>query len=406
MQDNSSYIATLIHKWLSGEASEAEEAAINEWRKRDPRNEALIIAVTDDQVLKKSLADMSAYDEDIAWVNLQERINGSGTKQTKVRHLSRTGWWVAAACLLCLVFGAYWFLSTKEHTPGNATPLAVVQPDVRPGQSGAVLILDKGLRVNLDSLGNGALAMQGGVQLTKKDNQLAYTENANTDKLIYNTILTPKGRQYHLVLSDGTKVWLNSDAYLRFPVAFGASERKVEIGGEVYFEVAHVDMPGKNTRKPFIVHINSAKIKEGMDVEVLGTHFNINAYDDEETVRTTLLEGSINLKLGGNSTPAKPGQQLIVEEAERKVTVNEGVDLEEVIAWKNGRFEFDNVSLPVIMRQISRWYDVEVVYEGKPDNEKYSGAISKSVNLSDVLRMLESRRLKFKIDGNKLVVKP
>jgi ferric-dicitrate binding protein FerR (iron transport regulator) len=211
---------------------------------------------------------------------------------------------------------------------------------------------------------------------------------------LYNTISTPKGGQYQVTLSDGSKVWLNAASSLRFPATFSGKERKVELTGEGYFEVAH------NKKMPFHVTVND------LDVEVLGTHFNINAYADESAIKTTLLEGSVKVVKGNETKIIEPGEQASVTTSEDEINVKQQVDLEQVVAWKNGIFQFERADIESVMRQISRWYDIDVDYHGRV-SEHFGGTISRDVNISDVLKMLEmTGGVNFKIDGKKVIVMP
>jgi ferric-dicitrate binding protein FerR (iron transport regulator) len=201
---------------------------------------------------------------------------------------------------------------------------------------------------------------------------------------------TPKGRQYSLLLGDGSKVWLNAASSIKFPTAFTGSTRVVEITGEAYFEVAH------DAAKPFIVSVND------MQVEVLGTHFNINSYSDEPEIKTTLLEGKVRVTRGGSIGILKPGQQASVNSAnELKI---EDADVDAVMAWKTGVFDFRSLELPEIMRQIARWYDLDVKYEGEPGHEKFSGIVSRKSNVSQVLKIMESAGVKFRINNKEITV--
>jgi ferric-dicitrate binding protein FerR (iron transport regulator) len=216
--------------------------------------------------------------------------------------------------------------------------------------------------------------------------------------LAYNTIATPRGGQYQLVLADGSKVWLNASSGLRYPTAFTGKERRVELTGEGYFEVA------KNASMPFHVQVNQ------MDVEVLGTHFNINAYDDESAVKTTLLEGSVKVvkretaNVKENPIVLQPGQQAEMK-PHSPLAINHSPNIEEVMAWKNGLFQFKAAGIETVLRQAARWYDVEFVYKGNIP-EKFSGQISRSANAEQLLKILElTGKVKFEINGKTIIVK-
>lgn len=304
-------------------------------------------------------------------------------------------WQTAAAIVLLLGVGAYFY--SRYSSPSR--PLKVVQTtrpahDAPPGQNGAVLTLDDGSQVVLDSTGNGVVATQNGAKVILNNGQLSYNQGAASNERSYNTMTTPKGRQFKLVLPDGTKVWLNAASSLRYPTAFSGNERKVEITGEAYLEVAPM------ANMPFKVTVNNQ-----LDVLVLGTSFNINAYQDEKMVRTTLLSGSIQVSAPGAKTPVmlQPGHQASLHPS-GKLTVS-SADEEQVLAWKNGNFHFDRADIQTIMRQIARWYDVEVIYEDIPE-KSFSGTIPRNVNVSKVFKILElTGNVHFSIDGNKVTVR-
>jgi len=273
----------------------------------------------------------------------------------------------------------------------------VKQNDFLPGKNTAILTLADGSTIVLDSAKNGALTSQGNTKVIKLNNgQLAYSSSGATNEVLYNTMSTPRGGQYKLVLSDGSKVWLNAASSIHYPTSFPGNERKVEITGEAYFEVAH------DAKKPFKVSVNN------MEVQVLGTHFNVNAYRDERTINTTLLEGSVKVTKGSSMSILKPGQQAIIQQAgdDKKITVENNIDVEAVIAWKNGYFSFTNADMTAVMRQISRWYDVDIVYEGKIPDRKFGGEISRNLNASQALKILQASKVHFRIEGKKIIVLP
>lgn len=265
------------------------------------------------------------------------------------------------------------------------------------GKNAAILTLADGRKIDLLKAENGRLTEESGVAIRKTAyGKLVYevkevSTRVNNEKYL-NTISTPKGGQYQVILPDETIVWLNAASSIRFPAGFtNLKQRKVQLSGEAYFEVA------KDKQHPFIVETGQ------QEVEVLGTHFNLNAYGDEQNVKTTLLEGSVRVLSGKDLVVLKPGQQSLLHNHTLDVA---NADTEEAVAWKNGYFKFNSEPLPSIMRKLSRWYDVEVVYEGKPGNDRFGGTISRYKNLADVLEMLESTKLvKFKVEGRKIIVR-
>ncbi|WP_346319512.1 FecR domain-containing protein [Chitinophaga sp. YIM B06452] len=305
--------------------------------------------------------------------------------------LFRTWHWAAAA--LVLMIGTY-FLGERylvQKTPGTAQTKDLIR-DIAPGKDGAILTLDDGSQLVLDSLQNGNVAVQNGARLTLHNGQLTYSPSAKAaGELVYNTITTPRGRQFRVTLPDGSRVWLNAASSIRYPANFPAHERKVDITGEVYFEVA------RDAAAPFLVNINNKA-----DIEVLGTSFNINAYENEEHVTTTLLTGSLRIKKDGRERILRPGQQASLL---NNIQVTENTDLGKVVAWKDGFFDFSGVDLEHAMRQIARWYEVEVVYAGKVPNVRFYGRISRDISLAGLIRGLNSTTdANMKISEGKLII--
>ena len=277
----------------------------------------------------------------------------------------------------------------QNNTP-SGNPAAIL-----PGGDKALLTLSDGTVIVLDEASNGNVASQGATTINKKNGLVIYDATAmagnKTAAITYNTITTPKGGQYQLILPDGSKVWLNAASSLHFPTAFSGADRRVTLTGEGYFEIE------KNAAKPFYVMVNN------INVEVLGTHFNIMAYDNEDAVKTTLLEGSVKVNAGAVSKTIIPGQQALLENATSGFTIL-NANIEETVAWKNGYFQFNNEDLRSIMRQFARWYDVEVSYEGKQKVRQFSGEVSRDVNLAQALKVLQLSNVKFRIDNKKIVV--
>jgi ferric-dicitrate binding protein FerR (iron transport regulator) len=304
----------------------------------------------------------------------------------------------------------FWFLKQPVETPQQAETTKPKPRDLPPGRDAAVLTLADGRTIILDSA-SGTISQQGGATVINLNGQVSYANTKGRDKstaVVYNTVSTARGNQYQLVLADGSKVWLNSASSLRFPTSFTGDIREVELDGEGYFEIA------KNAAKPF--HVKT----QTQDIEVLGTHFNVNAYNDETSVKTTLLEGSVKVvkretvPQGGskeNSEILKPGEQAVLSRAHSPLTthhspftIHHSPDIDQVMAWKNGWFEFEKTDIRAIMRQISRWYDVDIRYEIKTDNETYGGRISRNLNLSNILKMLENYGVHFKLEGKTVTV--
>jgi ferric-dicitrate binding protein FerR (iron transport regulator) len=303
-------------------------------------------------------------------------------------------YWFGAAAVLVLFLGAatVWLMKYKSSTPSS---YAIKQNDVAaPSATNATLTLADGSQIVLDSVQSGKIAAQGNTSIQKLANgAIAYDERSGGDHLQYNTVAVPRGsKMLSLTLSDGTKVWLNAASSLKFPVSFIGHERKVETTGEVYFEVA------KNKEQPFFVSSNN------ITVSVLGTSFNMNTYDDEPQSKITLLEGSVRVdKAGLPSCLLKPNDQAAVSS---KLTVTENVDAAAVVAWKNNKFYFgEATNISSVLRQIARWYNVDVVYNGQEGEGHIGGSVSKDLPLSKVVAMLEmTGNYSFKIEGKKLIV--
>ncbi len=315
-------------------------------------------------------------------------------------------WRVSAAALLLLLgaVGTYYY-----HGHPSVTTPAVAQAGagIAPGGNKATLTLADGTAIRLMEAPNGALARQGRVAINKAgEGEVVYDAShagpANAATLEYNTITIPRGGQYRLQLADGTKVWLNAASSLTYPTAFAGSERRVVLTGEAYFEVAH------NKKRPFRVQTATQQ------VEVVGTHFNVNAYADEPAVKTTLLEGAVRVARRGavDVQVLRPGQQAVLA-ANGLIAVSE-TDTEAAVAWKNGLFQFRKADLKTVMRQMARWYDVDVAYEGAVPDKQFSGELYRSANASQVLDMLRYSNVHISIEaapvgsraGKRIVIRP
>lgn len=320
-------------------------------------------------------------------------INDNGIKRINI--WQRVA--VAASIALLVSAGGWFWLS---RTPSVDIVKTDIKPskadDILPGGNKALLTLDDGSTIMLDSTSNGIVAQQGGVNILKRDNgQLAYdVVQKGSEKVVYNTLSTPRGGQYQLVLPDGSKVWLNSGSTIHYPTNFTGKERRIELSGEAYFEVV------KNAAMPFKVNVIGKT-----EVEVLGTHFNINAYADEPAINTTLLEGSVRVTglETHNTRLITPGQQAQVK-ADGQIELNKTVNIDQVMAWKNGIFNFDDADLPTVLRQLSRWYDIDIVYEGAVPQREFGGKMQRDLNLSQILRILEKNNVHYRTEKQKLII--
>lgn len=344
-----------------------------------------------------------------------EAILNSGLPAKKinkknVRHLYK--WYAAATMLLFLAIGAYVF---KKNKPANLVANNHPQK-ITFGGNKAVLTLSNGQKINLQDAANGAIAAQSNFTITKtKEGLVVYQANASGEggsaasaAPLYNTITTPDGGQYEVVLPDGSKVWLNAASSIKFPAQFAADKRLVELTGEAYFEVTKVFIPLKKANKfekmPFVV------LSGRQQIEVLGTRFNVNDYREESSVKTTLLEGSVKVNTlsddGQQTSPSsamlRPGQQANLDRGNIKVSA---ADTASATAWKNGFFQFDNEDIYVVMRKIARWYNIDVDYRGDMRGKVFSGVISKYSNVTEVLKMLQlTGSVSFAIKERKITV--
>ncbi|MDO6431072.1 DUF4974 domain-containing protein [Flavitalea sp. BT771] len=336
-----------------------------------------------------------AEHSDARWLAIRAAI-GLSAPGPRIRKFSLIFRWTAAAAIIAGI--TTWYLFMPGPTIKTLPPSAAVRHDRLPGGNVALLTLSDGSVIALDSARTGLLTQQGNTKIAKLNNgQLAYKSlNEKPTALLYNTLTTPRGGQYRLILPDGTGVWLNAASSITYPTAFNGDERVVRIAGEVYFEVQ------RDPAHPFKVTFNPGA--DSGSVEVLGTHFNINAYPDETTVKTTLLEGRVRV-VSKATTLLKPGQQASLDNTGH-AAIFQDVDLDEVIAWKNGRFHFEDADIRTVMRQIARWYDVEVVFEGTITTEKFVGDIPRNSRLTEVFKILELSNVHFKVEDKKVTVLP
>ncbi|TAN00640.1 MAG: DUF4974 domain-containing protein [Chitinophagaceae bacterium] len=342
--------------------------------------------------------------DEVNWGAMYQQIVGESAL-TEKKNINKLNLWkrVAAAVLILIIGGAgSYFFIRKNSVSKQMMQAAQITHDILPGGNKATLTLSNGKTIILNKANNGMLASAGNMKVIKVNNgMLAYQqEEAGTNqrskikdqRLEMNTLAVPRGGQYQLTLSDGTKVWLNAASSIRYPVAFTGKERVVEVTGEAYFEVA------KNAAQPFIVK------RGNMTVQVLGTHFNVNAYDDEGIVKVTLLEGLIKVQLENSSRQSAivhPGEQAQMNKA-GAIRLVKDADVNDAVSWKNGFFSFRNDNLEEVLRKLSRWYDVDVVYDlGVNNQQQFSGRIDRDLTLSQVLKGLALTQAHFKIEANR-----
>lgn len=406
-------IDELIIKYLSGTLTEEEQVLLDEWKVL-PENRRLLDQLSDEHWVKKELqkiAQVNEFNEASAYNKLSQIYAQQNVPVRMTKTRSKIGWYLAAAALLLIVGTGSWYLLSRPS--GKAAPVELANSedrfknDVQPGGNRAKLLLADGTEIILDNAGNGLLSQQGGAKVIKLDNgAIEYKQGAGTgekEAVVYNTVSTPKGGQYMISLPDGSKAWLNASSTLRFPTAFIGEKRIVELTGEGYFEVRPLPAsPGwGGVKKPFIVKAGDVQ------VEVLGTHFNVNAYTDEDAIKTTLLEGAVKVMKGNASGLLKPGEQAQALRQGILKTVKQA-DLEQTMAWHNGVFAFRNASVVAIMRQAQRWYDIEVIYAGKVNKDQpLNGDIPRNVALSQLLKILEATgSVHFRIEGKTVTVMP
>ncbi|HUP14315.1 MAG TPA: FecR domain-containing protein, partial [Niastella sp.] len=372
--------------------------------------EQLLHSIELEQALQQQLDDSFVQIEPVAAEETQgylyERIKENYIKDKPAGrvHFLQKPWLRYAAAILIIAGVATYFLKNEPKKETTVTAAGKqARTDVEPGRDGAILTLANGRQLVLDSLGNGIIATQNGAKVVLSDGALSYDQNGQTTStIIYNTMRTPRGRQFQLVLPDGTKVWLNAASSIKYPTMFSGNERRVEITGEVYFEVT------KNSSMPFKVTIPggqgaNANGKMGSEITVLGTHFNVNAYDDEAAVKTTLLEGAVSVKsMAEGRRPEslvflKPGQQAVMAGTNSPLTIHHSPDLSQVMAWKNGLFNFNGYDIKAVMREIGRWYNLDIVYEAEPEPEEVMGELQRNLTLSQVMKILQKIHVKYRI---------
>jgi transmembrane sensor len=412
-------VKQLLLKKFSGERLLADEqAALDQWTASSEDHEKLLHELMDDKQLARQLQVVQQIGEDKmrkrleALFSSEEPAFSSAARVAHRVHFLRTNWfrYAAAIVILLSISGYLWSLRSPQAMLSHTDP-APFQNDLAPGGNKATLTLGDGSVITLNDSVHGILATQAGSTITiRPDGSIAYVASAAPLKeaTAFNTMRTPRGGQYQLVLPDGTLVWLNAASSITYPTTFIGKERRVTITGEAYLEVA------QNHRQPFFVQVGHTEIA------VLGTQFNINSYEDENGIRTTLLQGSVRIGAASvqraeaddrSGVILKPGEQAVYpqtgEDGSDQIRVVHDADIEKVMAWKNGAFNFQNKGLHEVMRELARWYDLDVQYEKGVPDVKFGGEMSRNVPLSDVLKGLQNMEIHFKIGtGRKLLVRP
>jgi transmembrane sensor len=380
-EDEMRRIAYLVKGFLFHTLTEEEHNELDDWVAASDENMILFEKLTDPKTVKEAA---NWYEEELLENALENKENKKIVKQ--LRGKVRVWQWLAAACVLITVgVLAYVFSTSNNDKPNNV--IVNNSTDILPASGKATLDLGKGRIIMLDGSSTDTTIGQN-LMLNRKNGEIVYN-NGDQKEVEYHTLNIPRKGHYKLTLPDGTNAWLNSESSIRYPTAFTGKERKVVVTGEAFFEVA------KNKEKPFIVEANNVKI------EALGTQFNVNAYSNEPFISATLVEGSIVVSSGSNENILKPGQQAQITTKDFRV---ENVEAKDVIAWKNNLFKFSDAPIDLIMRQVERWYDAEVVYENKP-TDRFFADLPRDVPVSRLLHALEmTKRVHFKIEDNKVIV--
>ncbi len=389
-------ISELAKKYIDGTASSAELDTLHTWYDEQEADEEQIVVTAEPETLEALRARML--------VRLLEEmgVEQGSTAMVRTMRPVRKWYWAAAATAVGIMIGGYFFFNRPTVPAETLAKEVRFKNDIPAGGKHAVLQLADGSTILLDSALNGTVAMQGGTTIVKNANgQLTYQTGGKNAAELYNAISTPMGGEYAITLPDGSKVWLNAQTSLRFPAVFTGKNRKVELTGEAYFEVA------KNAAQPFVVGIGDKGNAGYREVEVLGTHFNIKAYTDETEVKATLLEGKVKISVpaSGTSQVMNPGQQVNIS-GDGELKLVDKADTDVVMAWHNGLFRFNGVSIREVMAQAKRWYGIDVIYKGG-ESEHFKSGIPRQSTLQEFLTILETTgRVQFSIDGKTVTVAP
>jgi transmembrane sensor len=393
MTENFSRLQYLLHQYAGGNCSRVEETELFSLLNNAESNEAAFVLT---EILEQTspMPDKERRERLLKNIfnPLLQKSSGGPSKPGKIRTFTWQRIAVAATVILMISALSYFFLGVNTVKNNDVAKNTIVTHDVKaPVVNRAMISFANGQKIYLDSTANGPLMKQAGVDIIKiTDGKIAY--QGVTTELVYNTLTNPRGsKTIDMTLADGSRMWLNAGSSVTYPIAFIDNKRQVSITGEAYFEVAH------NAAKPFIV------TKDGMNIEVLGTHFNVNAYDEEADTKVTLMEGSVKVYNEKSTLLIKPGEQADVNK-NGTLFLNKKIDMDGIMAWKNGRFIFNNADIESVMRQVSNWYDVEVVYEGKISKETFSGVLNRNGNLTQIIPLLKEGGVKCKIEGKKLTV--
>lgn len=373
-------LAELELKWLNGSISDDEAKEYATWYNS---------AQNDPVIIPEHIASSKEEHKTRILEGLLAKLEGKNIQKLEPKPLwyrNKTYIGIAASILMVLGIASYWFISDSNP------PQTITVQDKTAGIEGLILSLENGETVEIDSLADGLIASQDGIEIYKKDGSIYYKGEAG--KTSFNTAHTPKGRKFEIQLPDGSNVWLNAESTIKYPIEFAENERKVHVTGEAYFEVS------KNPEAPFIVQT------EDQIIQVLGTQFNVNSYTNENSSKTTLLEGKVKISCKGEELFLSPNQQITYDRNNERYAKSE-VNAKQSISWVKGYFNFQDSDLAGIMKQIERWYNIEVEFQpGVNQSQTFSGRTSMNQNLSEVLKVLELSGIKTQLQNNKLTVFP
>lgn len=391
---NSEQALQFLEAFSKGTHTGAAQQAFLRWLAQAGEEEVEKIMLDYEALIRNMSSDEAP---DPALVALIEARLDQQEAPAPLRKISRQRYtWIAAAVFLLLLTAGGYLFFRSNNIPSGKKPVMTAsryRNDIAPGADKAVLTLADGSAITLDSSQSGKIAQQGSVNIHSQQGQLIYHTNSDAPVTALNTVSTPAGGQYQVVLPDGTRAWLNASSSITFPVAFNNKERTVLLKGEAYFEVA------RDTSRTFRISVNDTKI------EVLGTRFNVMAYNDEHVMKVTLVEGSVQLAAATGRYMLKPGQQASLQP--NNTVALASVNTDEAIAWKNGLFRFRNADIQTIMRQVARWYNIEVSYEGALPYKTFTGVVSRNEKISALLQFLElTGAVHFAVEGNKVTVMP
>jgi transmembrane sensor len=371
----------LIEKYLSGSATEDEKALLEKWY-YDYDQELEVIVHDGEERTEEELHD-----------TILNRLRATIDMAPKTRIVPLWKKLAAAAAVAAVLSAGAWYLINQRS--GDTSSQVAQETGASAGFEQATLITSDGSKIELGKNDHLSINEKDGSTIRNKGNLLSYTASSKARNVFYNTLEVPRRGMYSVELADGTKVWLNSLSSLKYPTSFPGKERRVSIKGEAFFEIA------KNPRQPFIVEVEG-----GQEIEVLGTSFNVNAYTNEQLIRTTLLEGAIRVKAGNANQKLSAGQEVQLNMLSREMTMNNHVNAADAISWKDGFFVCNGKDLQAILRQVARWYDIEVEYQGSIQPESFAGSISRNMDLSELLKVLEITGVQFSLQGRKLTVLP